>query len=116
MGDDDGRCAVIVQTAQCNSLNSSSGSNSENRLSDGDLLDRLAKTRGTEREVQRRIVLYLAEVERRRLYLPLAYGSLFEFCTDYLKYSRSSAARRINAARCIARCRCAGGGQCTGIG
>ncbi len=61
------------------------------------------KSRGTERAAQQSIVCDLAEVERRRLYLPLAYGSLFEFCTDYLKYSRSTAGRRISAARCIAR-------------
>ncbi len=103
MGGDDGRCAVIVQTAQINSLKTSGGFKPLKRLSDGDLLGRLMKARGTERAMQQRFVLYLAEVERRRLYLPLAYGSLFEFCTDYLKYSRSSATRRISDARCIAR-------------
>ncbi len=53
--------------------------------------------------MQHIIVLYLAEAERRRLYLPSGCASLFEFCTEYLKYSRSSAGRRIRVARCIAR-------------
>ena len=42
-------------------------------------------------------------MERRRLYLPRGYSSLFEFCTGHLKYSSSAAGRRINAARCIER-------------
>jgi hypothetical protein len=33
----------------------------------------------------------------------MGYGSLFEFCMEYLGYSRSSAGRRISAARCIDR-------------
>ncbi|HUV36435.1 MAG TPA: HNH endonuclease [Patescibacteria group bacterium] len=93
---------MAAKSAQVHSLKTSIRSKSEKRLSDGDLLARLEKSRGTERALQRRIVLDLAEVERRRLYLPRGYGSLFEFCTDYLHYSRSSAGRRISAARCIA--------------
>ncbi|HUV37496.1 MAG TPA: HNH endonuclease signature motif containing protein, partial [Patescibacteria group bacterium] len=57
----------------------------------------------TEREVQLNILYYLNEVEHRRLYLSMAYGSLFEFCMEYLGYSKSSAGRRIRAARCIDR-------------
>ncbi len=90
-------------SAQLNSRTTSIRSKSEKRLSNGDLLARLMKSRTAEHAAQRSIVCDLAEVERRRLYLPLAYGSLFEFCTDYLNYSHSTAARRIRAARCIAR-------------
>lgn len=64
------------------------------KLSDSALLSRLEKVRGTERVAEHRVVLYLAGVERRKRYLPRGYGSLFEFCTDYLKYSRSSTGRR----------------------
>jgi 5-methylcytosine-specific restriction endonuclease McrA len=77
--------------------------NSLRGLSDTDLLTRLEKLCGTEREVQRNILIHLIEVDRRRLYLSMGYGSLFEFCTGYLKYSNSAAGRRIRAARCIGR-------------
>ncbi len=73
------------------------------RLSDGNLLKRLKKCRGAERAVLLRILRYLNEVERRRLYLPRGYGSLYDFCTDYLRYSRTAAWRRIHAAQCIER-------------
>jgi hypothetical protein len=82
------------KSARIGSLKKLTCSDSLKRLSDSNLLERLEKIRGTERAVQHRVVLCLAEVERRKLYLPRGYGSLFEFCTDYLKYSRSSAARR----------------------
>ena len=94
---------MIANTAQINSRTTSIRPKSEKRLSNGDLLARLMKSRAAEHAAQRSIVCDLAEVERRRLYLPLAYGSLFEFCTDYLNYSHSTAARRIRAARCIVR-------------
>ena len=94
---------MTAKTAHRDSRKTATRSGSPKRLTDHALLARLEKARGTERAVQRRIVCDLAEVERRRLYLPLGYGSLFEFCTGYLRYSRSSAGRRIGAARCIAR-------------
>jgi 5-methylcytosine-specific restriction endonuclease McrA len=72
-------------------------------LSDKDLLARLTGLCGTEREVQLKILIHLIEVDRRRLYLSMGYGSLFEFSTGYLKYSNSAAGRRIRAARCIGR-------------
>ena len=109
---EDARYVMTTNSARTNSrdsyirgdsLGAKAPTGSLKKLSDSALLARLKRDRGTERAVQRRIVCDLAEVERRRLYLPKAYGSLFEFCTDYLGYSRSSAGRRIGAARCIAR-------------
>jgi hypothetical protein len=73
------------------------------KLSDKEILTRLEKLRGTEREVQLSILIHLIEVDRRRLYLSLGYASLFEFCTGHLKYPGSAAGRRIRAARCIGR-------------
>ncbi|UCF04727.1 MAG: hypothetical protein JSV33_12495, partial [bacterium] len=70
--------------------------------SDRDLLGRIERLRGRERAVLVEILCCLAEIDRRRLYLPRGYGSLFEFCTGYLHYSRSGAGRRIRAARCLA--------------
>lgn len=70
-------------------------------VSDKKLLSDITALRGTERRVQLRILEYLAEIDRRRLYLPLGYGSLFEFCRQRLGYSEASAGRRIAAARCL---------------
>ena len=73
------------------------------RLSDSDLIKKLKKCRGAERAVLVKILRCINEVEQRRLYVPRGYASLYEFCTDVLKYSRSAAMRRIHAARCIDR-------------
>ena len=79
------------------------GSKSLKRISNGALLAHLEKLRGRERAILVEILRYLNEVDRRRLYLPLGYGSLFDLCTERFGYSRSSAGRRIRAARCIER-------------
>ncbi|HUV35864.1 MAG TPA: hypothetical protein VMX58_02885 [Patescibacteria group bacterium] len=68
-------------------------------LSDRELLSGLEGLHGTEREAQLKILYNLIEVDQRRLYLLLGFGSLFEFCTDHPGYTKSSAGRRIRAAR-----------------
>jgi 5-methylcytosine-specific restriction endonuclease McrA len=70
-------------------------------LSDGKLLSRLDRINRKERKLELAVLFYLREVERRGLHLSLGYSSLFEFCTGRLKYSRSSAYRRVAAARVI---------------
>ncbi len=72
-------------------------------LSDSKLLLELESLRGRERETTLNILLHLNEVERRRLYLPRGYSSLYDYCTRKLGYSPSAAMRRIKSARCIAR-------------
>jgi len=72
-------------------------------LSDSTLIRQLETIRGRERKVLAAVLRHLTEIERRRLYLPRGYSSLFEFCTQHLKYSRSAAGRRIASARTIAR-------------
>jgi len=72
-------------------------------LPDGQIIGQLKKISSKERELQATILLYLAEIERRRLYLPLGYGSLFDFCTSSLGYTRATAARRIASAKAAAR-------------
>ncbi len=52
-----------------------------------------------ERELLSEILLLISEVDRRKLYLKLAYPSLFEYLTKELGYSFGSAQRRIDAAR-----------------
>jgi len=54
-----------------------------------------------EREVIAKIVLHLAEMFKRKLYLEAGYSSLFSYATKELKYSEAAAGRRIQAAKCI---------------
>ncbi len=64
-----------------------------------DLLNQLKAAVKDERKLLVQILEYLREVERRKLYLQMAYPSLFEFCVRYLNYSESAAYRRIQAVR-----------------
>lgn len=74
-----------------------------NGISDNALIRRLERLRGGERRIVVGILHHLREVERRGVYLRRGYCSLFEFCTEHLKYSRSAAGRRIAAARSLGR-------------
>ena len=71
-----------------------------NALSDTKVLENLKTLSVRENEVTCEILLYLIEVENRRLYLERGYGSLFDYCTRALGYSEPAAMRRITAARC----------------
>lgn len=73
------------------------------KLSNDDLLRRLIHDVASERAMTIAVLHDLSEVERRRLYLDLGCGSLFDYCVRKLKYSSSAAARRVQAARCIRR-------------
>ena len=77
--------------------------NNLSSLSDGELVTRLKSLIVVEKSTHRDVVLYLAELDRRRLYLELGYGSLFDYAVTGLGFSRSGANRRIQAARTIAR-------------
>jgi 5-methylcytosine-specific restriction endonuclease McrA len=67
------------------------------------LTARLYELRRRERHLQVEFLHYLAELDRRRLYLDLGFSSLFAYCTDHLGLSRSAAFRRTTAARLLAR-------------
>ncbi len=54
-----------------------------------------------ERKLTALVIRHLEEVDRRKLYLKRGYGSLIEFCIKELKYSESSAYRRISAMRVV---------------
>ncbi len=84
-------------------MNQSIRLDSMSSLSDNRLIRQIESLRGKEQKVLAGILRHLVEIERRRLYLPRGYSSLFEFCTQHLKYSRSSAGRRVAAARSLAR-------------
>lgn len=54
-----------------------------------------------EREISLKVLHHLKEIERRRLFADMGYGSLFDYAVKELKYSEPSAARRIQAARLL---------------
>src|SRR5437868_12891 len=69
--------------------------------SDKSLLENLHRLVRNEREVTLQILHHLREVERRSLYAKLSYSSLFEYCTQELKYSAGNAHRRISSMRLL---------------
>ena len=70
-------------------------------LANDQLLQTLKAARVREQEAIADVVLYLREVDSRKLYREAGYPSLFLFCTGELKYSESGAMRRITAARLL---------------
>jgi hypothetical protein len=72
-------------------------------LSDRELLARLPEARATERLAVAKMIAYLAEVDRRRLYLAEACSSLLAFCVERLGYSENEAQKRIQVARLYRR-------------
>ncbi len=69
------------------------------QLDDRQLLWQTKKLVSTERELLTNILRHLREVERRKLFCDLGYGSLFEYAVKDLKYSDGQAGRRIQALR-----------------
>ncbi len=67
------------------------------------LTARLYEIRKQERGLLVEFLAYLAELDRRRLYLELGFSSTFAYLTDHLGLTRSSAFRRTTAARLVAR-------------
>ena len=72
-------------------------------ISDKALLSGIRRLSETERKTVLSILVHLVEIDRRRLYLPLGYSSLYEFCVKQLGYCEATAVRRVNVARCIAQ-------------
>ena len=50
-----------------------------------------------------RVLEYLKEIDKRRLWLKEGYSSLFDFCMRYLNYSEGETNRRIQACRLTAK-------------
>jgi len=73
------------------------------RLSDADLIAGLRQFLASERHAIARVVAYLAELDKRRLYLALGFSSLFKFCTDALHLSEDATFNRIEVARAARR-------------
>lgn len=70
-------------------------------LSDGKLLEATRGLVKQEREILSQILHHFREIERRRLYSHLKYGSLYEYATKELGYSEDQAYRRIQAMRLL---------------
>lgn len=70
-------------------------------LTDNELNVTIKNLVGEERKLTKEILLHIAEVDKRRLYLKMAYPSLFEYLRKEIGYSEGSAQRRIDAARLI---------------
>ena len=52
-----------------------------------------------EKQSTARVLEYLAEIDKRRLWLKEGYSSLYDFCLRYLNYSEGETHRRIQACR-----------------
>ena len=75
-------------------------------LSDSSLLDNVKNFKQVEDKTIAELVLYLSEVDARKLYRDIGFSSLFSYCTTSLVdgglgYSEGSAYRRIQAARSL---------------
>jgi hypothetical protein len=67
------------------------------------LLSDVRKLIGSQRELTTRLVLYLAEIEHRRLHVVAGFSSMFDFCVKELRLSEGEAFRRLTAARLARR-------------
>ncbi len=65
------------------------------------LLKQIRLAAKTEQSLTLQVIELIAEIDRRKLYLDLGFGSIFEFVTKDLGYEPTSAMRRIQAARAI---------------
>ena len=72
-------------------------------LDDVSLVQSLKAITRNERRLRADFIIYLAEFDRRALYRPAGFSSLFVYLTDKLKFSNGSAFRRMTAARLQAR-------------
>ena len=72
-------------------------------MSDRELINQLKKLVKQEQTLTLQIIFHLAEIERRGLYLEMAYSTLTEYCIHELGYGDSSASRRVRVAHMINR-------------
>src|SRR3990167_11479805 len=70
-------------------------------LTNAELVQKLNLLVKEERKLSMEILRYLREVETRRLYAKMGYGSIYEFCIKELKYSEGAAHRRISSMRLL---------------
>ncbi|MBK7960342.1 MAG: HNH endonuclease [Bdellovibrionales bacterium] len=68
-------------------------------LTNEELHHRLLNRAAEERRLTHQILQLIAEVDQRKLYLPMAQASLFDYLVKLIGYTPASAQRRIDAAR-----------------
>lgn len=61
---------------------------------------------GRDRATTARMLAYMGEIDRRRLYLELAYPSMFALCTERFRMSAAAAGKRIRVSRAARRFPC----------
>jgi hypothetical protein len=71
------------------------------KLNDKTLLQKTKELAHVERETMTEILHHLREIERRKLFSDLKYGSMMEYAMKELGYSEPSAGRRIAASRLL---------------
>lgn len=71
------------------------------KMSDQNLLNDTKTLAEQERTMTAKLVKYLAEIGRRKLYVERGFGSLYAYCIGELKMSEGQANRRIAAARLL---------------
>ena len=71
------------------------------RLTNTELLQQFSVLVQTERKVLTRVLVFINEIELRKIHLLQGFASLFDFLTRHYGYSEGSAIRRINAARLL---------------
>jgi hypothetical protein len=84
-------------TNETNKTHETNLMNSKISAADLELLTELRSTVLTERQITLKVIELLKRADDRNLYLTLGYDSLLEFCMKDLKYSETSAKRRIYA-------------------
>jgi hypothetical protein len=77
--------------------------NAPSRLSDNELIAEVKRLAHGERRVTVDLIIHLAELDKRRLYLGAGFSSLFAYCTEVLRLSEHAAYHRILAARSARR-------------
>lgn len=70
-------------------------------LNNSDLDQRMKSLAQRERDLLYEVLLTIKEIDTRRTYLELGFGSLFDYLVSGIGYSEGNAQRRIDAARLI---------------
>jgi len=70
-------------------------------ITDSDLLENVKSLKNVEDKTLADLVLFLFEVDVRKLYRDIGFSSLYTYCIEGLGYSGASAYRRIQAARTL---------------
>ncbi len=70
-------------------------------ITNSTLVEDLKKLVRSERKVTAQILVYIREVDRRRLYLEYRVTSLFAFLTKEMGYTKAAAQRRVEASRLL---------------